>query len=175
VDVPVAVHINRRRVVVPHATTNRITAIVLAAALSVGVAANAQAQPNGPASGSDKADAAKPCKQGGWRLLATADGVPFPNQGQCVSYAVRGGTLVPWPSATPRERFRDICQSAGGTFSETSTNWRCDSASGLAQATLTELTEPCEEAERLTLWFPFVAPYTSIVCTDPPDLPDPPM
>lgn len=159
----------------PHARTSRVTGIVLAAALSVGIAANAPAQPNGPTPGSGNATAAKPCKKGGWRFLATADGVPFSNQGHCVSYAVGGGTLVPWPSATPRERFRAICQSAGGTFSETPSNWRCDSASGLAQATLTELTEPCDEAERLTLWFPFVAPYSSIVCTDPPDLPDPPM
>ena len=39
--------------------------------------------------------AASACKQGGWQTLTDADGNGFENQGQCVSYAVQGGTLVP--------------------------------------------------------------------------------
>ena len=39
----------------------------------------------------DKAD----CKKGGWKDFATAKGTAFKNQGACVSYATKGGTLVP--------------------------------------------------------------------------------
>lgn len=33
------------------------------------------------------------CKDGGYLILVRADGTSFQNQGQCVSYAVHGGTL----------------------------------------------------------------------------------
>jgi hypothetical protein len=35
------------------------------------------------------------CKNGGWQNLTTSTGAPFANQGDCVSYAVRGGVLYP--------------------------------------------------------------------------------
>ena len=37
---------------------------------------------------------ANACKQGGWQNLLRQDGTGFKNQGDCVSYAVQGGTLV---------------------------------------------------------------------------------
>jgi hypothetical protein len=115
------------------------------------------------------------CQKGGWLQLTSSEGAAFANQGDCVSYAARGGTLIPKPAATPRERFRDICQSAGGTFSEATNHWRCESSTGLTQATLTELKVACEEAERFMLWSPFGPPFPTILCVEPPDLPPPPM
>lgn len=38
---------------------------------------------------------AKLCQKGGWEDLQRSDGTPFANQGACVSYAARGGTLEP--------------------------------------------------------------------------------
>src|SRR6185437_17001909 len=37
---------------------------------------------------------ANACKLGGWQNLLRQDGTGFKNQGDCVSYAVQGGTLV---------------------------------------------------------------------------------
>lgn len=39
--------------------------------------------------------AAQACKNGGWETFQDADGHLFKNQGQCVSYVVRGGQLNP--------------------------------------------------------------------------------
>jgi hypothetical protein len=44
--------------------------------------------------GGGNSDAANACKQGGWQNLVRQDGTGFKNQGDCVSYAVQGGTLV---------------------------------------------------------------------------------
>ena len=47
-------------------------------------------------------DAANACKQGGWQNLVRQDGKDFKNQGDCVSYAAKGGipTTRSIPSAT---------------------------------------------------------------------------
>ena len=153
-------------------TATRALALLLATVLPGAVVASAAAQPSGPGPGN--AANAKLCQKDGWRSLVTSDGAAFANTGQCVSYAARGGTLVPKAAATPRERFRDLCLAAGGTFSEGPTFWRCDSSSGLTEATFAALSAPCQEADRVALRFPFVPPYAWIVCTDVPDFPPPP-
>lgn len=38
------------------------------------------------------------CQQGGWQDLTRTDGTPFKNQGDCISYAAQGGTVVTMPS-----------------------------------------------------------------------------
>jgi len=158
--------------IVPSTTAIRTVGVLLATALSCAVVATASAQPGGPGPGN--APNAKLCQKGGWQHLATADGAAFASQGACVSYAAKGGTLMPYPSATPRERFQDICASAGGVFSEGLTYWRCSSSNGLTPSTLTELREPCEAADRIALYFPFDPPYTIVDCTELPILPPPP-
>lgn len=45
-------------------------------------------------------DAAHACQHGGYANYTRTDGTTFANQGQCVSYAARGGTLKPKPTAT---------------------------------------------------------------------------
>ena len=45
------------------------------------------------AQGKGNSAAAQACKNGGWRTLTNADGQPFQNQGDCVNYAARGGTI----------------------------------------------------------------------------------
>lgn len=41
------------------------------------------------------------CKKGGWRTVEKENGTRFKNQGRCVSYLVRGGTVTPIvPAAT---------------------------------------------------------------------------
>jgi uncharacterized surface anchored protein len=45
-------------------------------------------------------NAAKACQHRGWQVLQGADGERFKNQGQCVRYAARGGTLEPIPTPT---------------------------------------------------------------------------
>ena len=158
--------------IVSCATTIRVLGIVLTAVLSVGMAASASAQPSATASGNSSN--AKLCQKGGWMQLVTSDGAPFANQGECVSYAARGGTLVPKPTATPRERWRDICLSAGGTFTETTHGWSCESSVGLPLATRDALNVPCEDAGRLPLWSPFGPLFPAILCLEAPVFPPPP-
>jgi len=70
----------------------RFASVVFTALLvlagSAGLATPAAAQ-----EGNNAASSA--CKQGGWQTLTDANGSTFKNQGQCVSYAVQGGELVP--------------------------------------------------------------------------------
>lgn len=47
-----------------------------------------------PTPGPGNSDAAKACQKGGYADLIGADGTQFANEGACVSYAARGGTLV---------------------------------------------------------------------------------
>ena len=47
--------------------------------------------------GGGNSDAANACKQGGWQNLVRQDGTDFKNQGDCVSYAAKGGV----PKAKP--------------------------------------------------------------------------
>jgi hypothetical protein len=60
-------------------------------------------------------------KKGGWQTQTRADGSSFANQGECVSYAARGGTLV----AKGQSQFD--CESFGGTFvlGTTPVLWAC--------------------------------------------------
>lgn len=50
------------------------------------------------ASGGGNSANAKLCQHGGWQHVQGMDGTRFVNQGDCVSYAAHGGTLVPIPS-----------------------------------------------------------------------------
>ena len=43
----------------------------------------------------NKTNISAPCKKGGWTTALGASGIHFRNQGACVSYVVRGGTLTP--------------------------------------------------------------------------------
>jgi hypothetical protein len=47
-----------------------------------------------PTPGPGNSDAAKACQKGGYANLVGADGTQFANEGECVSYAARGGALV---------------------------------------------------------------------------------
>jgi len=60
-----------------------------ALALTVGVST--------ASAGGGNSDAAHACQQGKWQYIVRSDGTPFKNQGDCVSYAAQGGTLVPLP------------------------------------------------------------------------------
>jgi hypothetical protein len=150
----------------------RALGVVLAILLSGAVVASAAAQPSG--AGPGNSPSAKLCQKGGWQNVVGSDGTTFANAGSCTSYAAKGGALVPKPADTPRERFLNLCEAAGGTFTEGPTFWRCDSPAGLTEATFTALSAPCVEADRVALRFPFVPPYAWVVCTDLPDLPPPP-
>ena len=48
--------------------------------------------------GGGNSDASNACKQGGWQNLVRQDGTDFKNQGDCVSYAVKGGVLKAKPT-----------------------------------------------------------------------------
>jgi hypothetical protein len=50
------------------------------------------------AAGGNAANAHK-CQQGGYLNYTDANGNPFKNEGQCTSYAAKGGQLVPVPTA----------------------------------------------------------------------------
>jgi hypothetical protein len=64
-------------------------ATVAACVLTAGITAgSAIAAPGGNSAN------AKLCQKGGWQTLQTTSGELFANQGECVSYAARGGTLV---------------------------------------------------------------------------------
>jgi hypothetical protein len=85
-----------------------ILACAAAVALTVGVTTATAGNGNG-----GNSDAAKRCQKGGWKtLVRSEDGSSFANQGDCVSYGARGGTLTP-------DRFSDsraLCASVGGAF-----------------------------------------------------------
>ena len=63
------------------------------------VAVAALAVPTLAIAGGGNSDAANACKQGGWQNLVRQDGTGFKNQGDCVSYAAKGG--VPKAKAAP--------------------------------------------------------------------------
>lgn len=81
------------------------------------VATSAHAEPG-------NSENAKACQQGGWANLARSedDSVPFPSQGECVSYGAQGGTIVPY---APKADAQGICEDAGGIF-QAGSLWRCD-------------------------------------------------
>jgi hypothetical protein len=55
---------------------------------------------------------AKQCQKGGWQTLFRSDGTSFKNDGACVSYAARGGTLT----TKTKTKSQLDCESLGGTF-----------------------------------------------------------
>ena len=66
--------------------------LVLCAALALTVGVATATAGNGKGGGKGNMLAAA-CKKGGWKTVYRSDGTPFKNQGNCVSYAVQGGTL----------------------------------------------------------------------------------
>lgn len=72
----------------------RVTMMLGALAMVVGLLAG----PVAAAPGGNSANAAK-CAEGGYLDYTDAQGNPFKNEGQCTSYAARGGQLVPVPTA----------------------------------------------------------------------------
>lgn len=63
-----------------------VVAIVIASLGLMPVSAAAQVSSGAPSK-------LAPCLDGGYLVLVRSDGTPFSNQGECVSYSVRGGTL----------------------------------------------------------------------------------
>ena len=97
--------------------------LVLFAAVSLAVVvapALAKSKPGG------NSNAAHLCQHGGWKHLVRADGTPFKNTGQCVSYAAHGGT--------PKTLAQLLCESVGGVFAPGSGNtlWYCTYTAGAA-------------------------------------------
>jgi hypothetical protein len=90
----------------------RLKWLLLAGALALVVAAIAA----GPAlaKGGGNSANAKLCQNGGWQSLFTATGGTFADQGECVSYAAQGGTIV----TEPPNAWRAACEANGGTFSQ---------------------------------------------------------
>jgi hypothetical protein len=78
-------------------------------ALTVGVA-------TATAGGGNSANA-KLCQKNGWQSLVTSTGETFASEEACVSYAAKGGTLVPNPEPEPKTKSQIDCESFGGTFS----------------------------------------------------------
>src|SRR5215216_3323045 len=68
----------------------RVMLMLCALAMVVGLLAG----PVAAAPGGNAANAAK-CEEGGYLDYTDAQGNPFKNEGQCTSYAARGGQLVP--------------------------------------------------------------------------------
>lgn len=83
-------------------------AVALIAALVVVLPGGAQAAKPG------NSQNAKACQKGGWGNLVRSDGSTFANQGECVSYAAKGGQLQPKPTAPATAQ--QLCADAGGTF-----------------------------------------------------------
>jgi hypothetical protein len=93
--------------------TRMVLVLCAVLALSVGVATATGGNGNG-----GNSDAAKACQKGGWKDLARAeDGLGFKNQGDCVSYAARGGTLQPACTAGSENFSTDANLSKPTTFS----------------------------------------------------------
>jgi hypothetical protein len=101
-----------------------LMACCAALALTVGVAT--------ATAGGGNSEAAKACQKGGWQnFIRSEDGSSFKNQGDCVSYAAKGGTL------TPKTAQQRDCESFGGEFvagpASESVLWSCRwSNTGLA-------------------------------------------
>src|SRR5215212_12242637 len=90
------------------------------------------------AAGGNAANAHK-CKQGGYLDYTDANGNPFKNEGQCTSYAARGGQLVPVPTGPPDiSLVQNTPDEADGTIS--GTGFRTNSS-----VTLTRVYSPSGE------------------------------
>ena len=90
--------------------------------LTVGVA-------SATAGGGNSANAKK-CQKGGWQTLIRSDGTSFASEGDCVSYAARGGT------PTTRTKSQLDCESLGGTFATGTLPvlWTCNGWTTIDQA-----------------------------------------
>jgi hypothetical protein len=77
------------------------------------------AGPVAAAPGGNAANAHK-CEEGGYLDYTDANGNPFKNEGQCTSYAARGGQLVPVPTGPPDiSLVQNTPDEADGTISGT--------------------------------------------------------
>jgi hypothetical protein len=56
---------------------------------------------------------ARMCNQGGYQTLTRLDATTFANVGECLAYAVHGGTLFDSDAA------QRVCASLGGTYGDT--------------------------------------------------------
>lgn len=88
--------------------SSRVLVLGVLAALLVVVPSGAQAAKPG------NSQNAKACQKGGWRDLVRSDGRAFANQGNCVSYAAKGGQLQPKP-LTPLQQCQRELAAAGLT------------------------------------------------------------
>jgi hypothetical protein len=88
----------------------RVAAAASILVLFAVVAAPVGAQPAGPGPGNSPN--AKACRDGGWETLYRTEGGGFSSQGQCVSYAAKGGELTTSRFATTMA----TCNSLGGRF-----------------------------------------------------------
>lgn len=68
---------------------------LLALALVAPAGAAAKDGGKGKHDGLPRKAALKVCKKGGWKTVEKENGSRFKNQGRCVSYLVRGGTVTP--------------------------------------------------------------------------------
>lgn len=72
---------------------NRVITLLLTTILIVSVATISVAAKDDRVDEDDTKVTAEMCKKNGWKDLKDANGKPFKNQGQCVSYAKHGGEL----------------------------------------------------------------------------------
>jgi hypothetical protein len=77
--------------------------------LTFGVTVAAAGGPK-PGKGGNSANAKK-CQKNGWKTLVRSDGSSFRNQGDCVSYAAHGNTLV------QKTQSQLDCESFAGAYS----------------------------------------------------------
>lgn len=129
--------------------TRELRARVVRTALAAALTALALGATSASAAEGGNSEAAKRCHQGGYARLMTSTGQGFANQGECVSYAARGGTLQLKPTAA--ERYQQVCEAAGGVFridaSPEGEIWRCDAnQSFLPRSTYDPLAAICSEA-----------------------------
>jgi hypothetical protein len=75
--------------------TSAASITLLAAALIAPGGVAAKDGGNGKHAGHPRKAAMQVCKKGGWRTVEKEDGTRFRNQGRCVRYLVRGGTVTP--------------------------------------------------------------------------------
>ncbi len=131
-----------------------VIAAVTASALLVSVSAAEAAK------GGNSANA-KLCQKGGWQDLVGSEGQSFASEEECVSHAAQGGTLR---EPTPLERWRAICEGAGGAFgtSPAGTQWQCNGQ--FDQATYDALDETCTEAGGFTSFQQDRGTYFNINC-----------
>ena len=115
----------------------RVMLMLSALAMVVGVLA----APVAAAPGGNAANAAK-CEEGGYLDYTDAQGNPFKNEGQCTSYAARGGQLVPVPDISLDPAAGSI---SGTGFTPNSTIVLVVSMHWLSEASAVASEEPTDE------------------------------